>query len=66
MEGCGEGGHEERQEEGGAPALPVQMRLKLLLARVGERRETQHPSKMREEEEWECQGWGGGGRIVYT
>lgn len=65
MEGCGEGRHEERQEEGGAPALPVQMRLKLLFARVRREEKPNTPQKCEKRRSGSVRG-GGGVHIVYT
>lgn len=59
MEGCGEGRHEERQEEGGAPALPVQMRLKLLFARVGRGEKPNTPQKCEKRRSGSVRGGGG-------
>lgn len=59
MEGCREGRHEERQEEGGAPALPVQMRLELLFARVGREEKPNTPQKCEKRRSGSVRGGGG-------
>lgn len=66
MEGCGEGRHEERQEEGGAPALPVQMRLKLLFARVGREEKPNTPQKCEKRRSGSVRGGGGSHSIHVT